>query len=290
MKWLQLVSNVNFKFPEVQCLQSFNVSFKAMCYRLYMIMTLPEGVHFPKCDHCSAYTCQRNCVESSSSKVVIEIGNKYTWVLKPRFGLIRKHFSMFAIPKYTSEMCLEQMQTENVPSTSSSIKSSFMTIAKSLKLLKLPKTDTKFLRHSGPFCVFCNPVKLHRERRRLIKIKMNHQNDPSCYTKTNPMYEKLVNGYCTDTVEILGISNVDVVSPAEALLSDAAFPILKTFVDHLFHKMRLTETLREPNSVLMFCEPLAMHPLLRKQLLHYLFQEVKIARYDTKINYIITKK
>ena len=273
MKWLELISKVQFRFPDIKCLQLLSVSFKAMCYRLHMVITLGENVPFPKCCHCSGYTCQRNCIESSSAKVVIEIGNKYTWIIKPYFGL-RRHFSMFAIPKYNSEMYLEQMQTQNIPSSSTRSKYDVTSLAKTLKLLKLPETETKFPRPSGPFCVFCNPVKLYREKKRLI----THQNDPSCYTRTNPIYEKLINGYCTDTVEVFGISNVDVVSPAEALLSDGTFPIVKTFVDHLFHKMCLTATLRKPNSVLMFCEPLAMHPTLRKQLLHYLFQEVKVAR------------
>ncbi|XP_076668558.1 uncharacterized protein LOC143369043 isoform X2 [Andrena cerasifolii] len=273
MKWLELISKVQFRFPDIKCLQLLSVSFKAMCYRLHMVITLGENVPFPKCCHCSGYTCQRNCIESSSAKVVIEIGNKYTWIIKPYFGL-RRHFSMFAIPKYNSEMYLEQMQTQNIPSSSTRSKYDVTSLAKTLKLLKLPETETKFPRPSGPFCVFCNPVKLYREKKRLI----THQNDPSCYTRTNPIYEKLINGYCADTVEVFGISNVDVISPAKALINDGTFPIVKTFVDHLFHKMCLTATLRKPNSVLMFCEPLAMHPTLRKQLLHYLFQEVKVAR------------
>ncbi|XP_076245173.1 actin-related protein 6-like isoform X2 [Calliopsis andreniformis] len=250
IKWLELISKVYFRFPDIKCLQSLNVSFKAMCYRLYMITTLPEGVRFSKCYHCSSYTCQRSCVESSIEKVVIEIGNKYTWVTKPPdlCGVITKHFSMFAVPKHINEMYVEQMQTHNASNIDSNV--------------------------SGPFCIICNPMKVCRDKNRLIR----HENDPSCYTKTNPMYEELINGYCMDAVKVLGISNVDLVSPAEALLKDGAFPVLKTFIDHLFHKAGLTKILREPNAVLMFCEPLAMHPTLRKQLLHYLFEEVKIAR------------
>ncbi|XP_043527377.1 uncharacterized protein LOC122537838 [Frieseomelitta varia] len=272
MKWLQLISKVHFRFPDIKCLQLLNISFKAMCYRLYMVITLGENVHFPKCRHCSGYTCQRNCVEGSSAKVVIEIGNKYTWVIAPHFEL-RRHFSMFGVPKYNNETYLEQ--TQNVPSSSARPKCDGKSLAKKFKLLKLSELATaKIPRPSGPFCVFCNSVKLYREKKRLI----THQNDPAYYARPNPIYEKLINGYCTDTVEVLGIPNVDLVSPAEALLSDGTFPVLKTFVGHLFHQMRLTSTLRKPNAVLMFCEPLAMHPLLRKQLLHYLFQEVKVSR------------
>ncbi|XP_031832454.1 actin-related protein 6-like [Nomia melanderi] len=272
MKWQELISKVHFRFPDIKCLQLLSVSFKAMCYRLHMVLTLGENVPFPKCYHCSGYTCQRNCVEGTSAKVVIEIGNKYTWVITPNFGL-RRHLSMFGIPKYNNETHLEQTQTQNVPSSSTRSKCDGKSLVKKLKLLKLSELETKIPRPSGPFCVFCNPVKLYREKKRLT----TYQNDPTCYTRPNPTYEKLINGYCTDAVEVLGIPNVDVVSPAEAL-SDGSFTVLKTFVDHLFQQMHLTSTLRKPNAVLMFCEPLAMHPTLRKQLLHYLFQEVKVAR------------
>ncbi|XP_034934488.1 uncharacterized protein [Chelonus insularis] len=281
IKWLQLISKVQFRFPDMKCLQLLSVSFKAMCYRLHMVITLGENPPFPKCYHCSGYTCQRNCVEGSSAKVVIEIGNKYTWVITPHFGL-RRHFSLFGIPKCDSKTHMQNTHpppsVEKAPtssSTSSRIKSDYRSIAKKLKSLKLSElTTTKIPRPSGPFCVFCNSVKLYREKKRLH----THPLEAVCYSRSNPMYQKLVNGYCTDTIEVLGIPNVDVVSPAEALNSDGSFPVLKTFVDHLFHQMELTPTLRKPNGVLMFCEPLAMHPALRKQLLHYLFQEVKVAR------------
>lgn len=242
-----------------------------------MVVTLGESAPFPKCYHCGSYTCQRNCVEGSSSKVVIEIGNKYTWVITPHFGL-RRHFSMFGIPKYNSSNANAESQCIQAPSIvagTSRLKTDAKSIAKKLKLLRLSEyATTKIPRPSGPFCVFCNPVKLYREKKRLV----THPNELEKYPSANPIYEKLMNGYCTDTVDVLGIPNVDVVSPAEALLSDCTFPVLKTFVDHLFHQMGLTATLRKPNAVLMFCEPLAMHPFLRKQLLHYLFQEVKVAR------------
>lgn len=304
MKWLQLISKVQFKFPDIKCLQLLSVSFKAMCYRLYMVITLGENPPFPKCCHCSGYTCHRNCVEGSSSKIVIEIGNKFTWVITPHFGL-KRHFSLFGIPKcdtklhptqnsntYLSQSQIKINKNDKKQSSSSSSSSSggsgvvssttlnrsktdYKSIAKKLKSLKLSElTTNKLPRPSGPFCVFCNSVKLYREKKRLSV----HPLEALCYKKSNPLYQRLINGYCTDTVEVLGIPNVDVVSPAEALLDDASFSVLKTFVDHLFHQMELTPTLRKPNAVLIFCEPLAMHPLLRKQLLHYLFQEVKVAR------------
>ncbi|XP_043280098.1 uncharacterized protein [Venturia canescens] len=275
IKWLQLISKVKFRFPDIKCLQLLSVSFKAMCYRLHMVITLGKNVPFPRCYHCSGYTCQRNCVEGSNARVVIEIGNKYTWVITPHFGL-RRHFSLFGIPKYNWKTHAEQVQTQSTASSSGRRnKSDHKSIAQRLRSLKMTElTSVRIPRPSGPFCVFCNPVKLYREKKRLA----SNQNETASYTRPNPLYQKLVNGYCTDTVQVLGIPNVDVVSPAEALLSEGSFNVLKIFVDHLFHQMELTTTLRKPNAVLMFCEPLAMHPTLRKQLLHYLFQEVKVAR------------
>lgn len=287
MKWLQLISTVQFQFPDMKCLQMLSVSFKAMCYRLHMILTLNESTEtsFPKCCNCSGYTCQRNCVEGSSVKVVIEIGNKYTWVITPNFGL-RRHFSMLGFPKYNGETGHNVEQPppppaaplQNIPGGSSGRRKSeskFVTKKSIVKLLKLAEPEsTKVPPRSGPFCVFCNSVQLYREKRRLEQ----HPNDASCYTRCNPVYQKLVNGYCTDTKHVLGIPNIDLFNPAEALLVDGTFLVLKDFVDHLFRQMGLAETLRKPNAILMFCEPLAIDPLLRKQLLHYLFQEVKVAR------------
>lgn len=193
---------------------------------------------------------------------------------------------MLGFPKYNSENPVDQQisttnslpPSQNVPSSSSRRKSEskFVTKKSIVKLLKFSEPETpKIPPRSGPFCVFCNSVQLYREKRRLEQ----HPNDASCYTRCNPVYQKLINGYCTDTEQLLGIPNIDLFNPAEALLVDGMFPVLKDFVDHLFRQMGLTETLRKPNAILMFCEPLAMHPMLRKQLLHYLFQEVKIARY-----------
>lgn len=244
-----------------------------------MVLTMNENPPFSKCYHCSSYTCQKNCVEGSSVKVVIEIGNKYTWVITPKIGL-RRHFSMYGIPKLHKKQDLPSL-SQNVPSCSGKMKLEGKSIAKRLKSLKFSELEvTKVPRPSGPFCVFCNSVKLYREKKRL----MAYPNNSNFYSCADPSYQKLINGYCTDTVEILGIPNVHVVSPAEALLTEGTFDVLKTFVDHLFHQMGLTATLRKPNAVLMFCEPLAMHPQLRKQLLHYLFQEVKIARYIFKFS------
>ncbi|XP_021929844.1 uncharacterized protein LOC110834709 isoform X2 [Zootermopsis nevadensis] len=123
---------------------------------------------------------------------------------------------------------------------------------------------------NGPFCVFCNPMKLYREKKRV-----GQQNGGACCPS---QYSELVNGFCTDTVNILGTPNMDIVSPAAALLQDNCYPVVQDFVGHLFHQMRLIPVLQKPNAVLVFCEPLAMSDALRIHLLHYLFLTIKVAR------------
>jgi hypothetical protein len=118
--------------------------------------------------------------------------------------------------------------------------------------------------------MFCNPVKLYREKKRVTE-QNGGTCGPSCYAD-------LVNGFCTDTVNMLGIPNMDVVSPAAALLRDDHFPVVREFVGHLFHQMGLVQVLQKPNAVLVFCEPLAMSNAIRMSLLHYLFLRIKVSR------------
>ncbi|KAI4487431.1 hypothetical protein M0804_005580 [Polistes exclamans] len=89
-------------------------------------------------------------------------------------------------------------------------------------------------------------------------------------------YHKLRNDYCTDIEKIRNIPNIEMLNPAKALLNSENFLVLKVFLDHLFHK--ISSPFKMLGASLVFCEPLGTHPAIRKQLLHYLFQEVKLAR------------
>jgi hypothetical protein len=113
-------------------------------------------------------------------------------------------------------------------------------------------------------------VKLYREKKRVAE-----QTGVACGPS---QYADLLNGFCTETVNILGIPNMDVVSPAAALLRDDHFPVVREFVGHLFHQMGLVPVLQKPNAVLVFCEPLAMSNTIRTNLLHYLFLRIKVSR------------
>jgi hypothetical protein len=113
-------------------------------------------------------------------------------------------------------------------------------------------------------------MKLYREKKRV------GQQNGGAFCPSQ--YSELLNGFCTDTVDILGIPSMDVVSPAAALLQDKWFPVVRDFVGHLFHQMGLIPVLQKPNAILVFCEPLAMSDALRIHLLHYLFLTIKVAR------------
>jgi len=82
-----------FKFPSV-CTAQMN--HKEMCMRLYTI--LHSNTVFPRCRKCMEFSCQPYCVEDSNSKVVVDIGNKFTWVITPLF-YIHRHYTLFGIPK-----------------------------------------------------------------------------------------------------------------------------------------------------------------------------------------------
>ena len=122
---------------------------------------------------------------------------------------------------------------------------------------------------SSPFCMLCSPVKPH------CKKPMSQQDGTVC---CRSQHAELLNGFCTDTVNTLGIPNIDMVSPAAALLQDKQFPVVREFLAHLFHHMGLAPLLQKPNSVLVFCEPLTMSNTLRVHLLHYLFLRMKVTR------------
>ena len=54
----------------------------------------------------------------------------------------------------------------------------------------------------------------------------------------------LMNGYCRDTASILGVNNLDLLSPLLAIEHEEAFPIVRSFLAHL---------LKEYNMVLTKC-------------------------------------
>ena len=61
------------------------------------------------------YSCVHSCLEEWSSKIVLDIGGKLTWVINANFGL-KKHMSMIAVPKllrcYDCDSIIERTRTQ----------------------------------------------------------------------------------------------------------------------------------------------------------------------------------
>lgn len=49
----------------------------------------------------------------------------------------------------------------------------------------------------------------------------------------------LMNGYCRDTASILGVNNLDLLSPLLALEHEDAFPIVRSFISHLLKEYNM---------------------------------------------------
>ena len=49
----------------------------------------------------------------------------------------------------------------------------------------------------------------------------------------------LMNGYCRDTASILGVNNLDLLSPLLALEHEEAFPIVRSFLEHLLKEYNM---------------------------------------------------
>jgi hypothetical protein len=49
----------------------------------------------------------------------------------------------------------------------------------------------------------------------------------------------LMNGYCRDTASILGVNNLDLLSPLLAIEHEEAFPIVRSFLAHLLKEYKM---------------------------------------------------
>ena len=96
-QWYKLVSKhtwLSLDLPSVQSLSDLGVAFKDCCRRLWSILCV--GGSYPKCIHCKVrncspgtlltpilspqnYSCGDDCLKERSSKVVMDIGGKWTW-------------------------------------------------------------------------------------------------------------------------------------------------------------------------------------------------------------------
>ena len=139
---------------------------------------------------------------------------------------------------------------------------------------------------SQPFCLFCEDDKvnrLHCEREMVSSTKhkmqfvrppyMSGEEEFINYSAVSP----LTNGYCKDTTEILGATNLDLLSPKLAMEMDESYPVLEAFVSHILKKHKLINDLQKPNCALI-CTYTKMPIGLKENLLKFFFEDMKISK------------
>lgn len=288
---MEFVSSSKFIFPGIEELQTLNVDFKKMCFRLRAVSSTSE-IRFVRCLYCRNYTCNQNCLEDRCSKVVVDIGSKFTWVITANFGL-KRHLSMIGVPKQVK--CVD-CDTKILRTQPISMASSFCGVpSERFSCCRPGSGEMKLSQHTGlqyysqdvqnidessevntPFCIFCNQsrVSILIEERHHVQRRCNIRDAVPC---ENDLTE-LSNGFCKDTSKALKISNVDVVSPSSAMRSEKGFLVLKAYLQHLLYQLNLLEDLRRPNNSLLFCIPIGMPKTLKVKLLSYLFIKERISR------------
>jgi len=292
--WTRLVEGAPFRFPSPQNLQDLGVCFQDAVRRL--CRTLCSGAaSIPKCSFCKEYTCVPSCLQQRSSKIVVDIGGKMTWVITGDFSL-RNHLSMMAVPKllrcYDCDATIDRGETVcdcrdedllkwNLPPCRYKAVSSHTGLQYcSQQLGGLVHQE----RYNQPLCLFCEKERVSRmlcEKEMVIrtKDKLSTLGHPYSLEETfRPVPSFLSNGYCQDTVSFVGAENLDLLSPLIALEHFQAFPLVKAYIDHLFMSFKMLDDLQRPNSCLVFTEPSNVSSQVKQKLLSYLFEEVQIAR------------
>eukprot|EP00096_Caligus_rogercresseyi_P012543 TRINITY_DN5293_c0_g1_i1.p1 TRINITY_DN5293_c0_g1~~TRINITY_DN5293_c0_g1_i1.p1 ORF type:complete len:431 (-),score=63.29 TRINITY_DN5293_c0_g1_i1:8-1135(-) len=88
----------------------------------------------------------------------------------------------------------------------------------------------------------------------------------------------LTNGYCKDTASILGAENIDLLSPLLAFENEEAFPLVRSYLTHIFHQFKLMSDLQRPNCSFILTEPGCVPSGVKEHLFKFLFEEMKISR------------
>ena len=134
-----------------------------------------------------------------------------------------------------------------------------------------------------PLCLFCEEFRTNRlmcEKEMVNTTKIKLAGYSSCTESLNHgnPFNHFSNGYCQDTANILGAENLDLLSPLIALDHPEAFPIVTSFLNHIFNQFKMIDELQRPNSCLVFTEPPNFPLSVKEQLLKFLFEEVQITR------------
>lgn len=306
-QWISLSSQVTWcNFPSVQNLTQLGVHFKDSCRRLWSIISIDGGV-YPRCVHCKKHSCGQNCLEEWSSKIVLDIGGKWTWVVNANLGL-KKHMSMIAVPKllrcYDCDSFIDRRRTQAhcdchamadsasvTPSRFSELYCKNRSVASHTGLeycsQQLEQLSHQQL-HDRPLCLFCEEFRTNRlmcekEMVNTTRVKMSgllgySLDDPFRNSHTGNPFISFSNGYCKDTANLLGAENLDLLSPLIALDHSDAFPIVQAFLNHIFSQFKMLDELQRPNSCLVFTEPPNFPLVVKELLLRFLFEDVQISR------------
>ena len=240
-----------------------------------------------------------------SSKIVMDIGGKWTWVINANLG-VKKHMSMIAVPKllrcYDCDSIIDRKRTQAHCDCDCSPSSACLTPSSSMTELYCRNRSVSS--HTGleyfsqqlselshqqladrPLCLFCEEFRTQRllcEKEMVlttkVKLACSGYSVPDDSHKSHSPFKPFTNGYCKDTANILGAENLDLLSPLIALDHSEAFPIVKAFLSHLFSQFKMIDELQRPTSCLVFTEPPQLPLSVKESLLRFLFEEIQISR------------
>ncbi|XP_071746572.1 actin, macronuclear isoform X1 [Lepeophtheirus salmonis] len=287
-QWTKLSSKTPFTFPIPINKDDPSINYKDVCGRLWRILVY-KGLSGPliagRCSYCKEFTCLPSCMEDRNDKIALDIGGKMTWLITADFSL-KRHLSMVAVPKvlrcFDCDTTLDRQECRKLH-FNDSLK---MTSHTALEYCSQSLSDMLLQpRMSRPFCLFCEDDKVNRllfEREMVSSSKHKMRGFlPSYYEeefRNVSAISPLTNGYCKDTASILGAENIDLLSPLLALENDAAFPVVRTYLSHIFHQFQLISDLQRPNCSFILTEPAGLLSGVKEHLLKFLFEEIKISR------------
>ncbi|CAB4068764.1 unnamed protein product [Lepeophtheirus salmonis] len=288
-QWTKLSSKTPFTFPIPINKDDPSINYKDVCGRLWRILVY-KGLSGPliagRCSYCKEFTCLPSCMEDRNDKIALDIGGKMTWLITADFSL-KRHLSMVAVPKvlrcFDCDTTLDRQECRKLHFNDSLSK---MTSHTALEYCSQSLSDMLLQpRMSRPFCLFCEDDKVNRllfEREMVSSSKHKMRGFlPSYYEeefRNVSAISPLTNGYCKDTASILGAENIDLLSPLLALENDAAFPVVRTYLSHIFHQFQLISDLQRPNCSFILTEPAGLLSGVKEHLLKFLFEEIKISR------------
>jgi len=299
-QWNKLVDEAPFIFPATQALEDLGICFKDSCRRL-LITLCCQGTNYTKCVYCKECTCRSACLRLRGDKIVLDIGGKMTWLLTGDFSL-RKHLSMIAVPKllhcYDCDARIDRGQTtcdckqNEFRLEGSEAACRYRSVSSHTGL---QYTSQRFnglescrLTDDQPLCLFCEEERLNkllcekdmvlRTRDTLAASGQPYVMDENNVKQNGGPTKMLTNGYCREALAVFGADNIDLLSPLIALEHNDAFPIVKSYLNHIIQSFKLIEDLQRPNYTLVFTLPSVVGSRVTESLLQFFFEDVHVSR------------